>query len=542
MDSELESCERLLLDHKRQPFAVRTVANIHSTERFSRNVPTAGWHPVDTSVKISKISEIVERFGGAQLYGDDPSLAVRELIQNARDAVNACRSLEGLYPTEGRIDVALRPTDEGVWLDVIDTGIGMSRYVLTEVLLDFGNSLWKSSELRGEWEHLGATGFEPVGKFGIGFFSVFMLGSRVVLTTSRYEAKANEAPQWLLDFSNTYKLRPTLREPSGSEKLKRHGTKVSVLLHQNQLHKLLRSHPNNRIKPRNLTLSELCAQLAPALDVDLFTTTEEKTTQTIRANDWLDIDDLTLLKRIAPRLANNDKRLESIAPLHKILNEAGETIGRIGLPIRGHRHAYISCTGTYKGIYTGDVEGITGIINCINQSDLARHDTQPALKLKEYLGWLTEHIEPLTNNKNLTLQDHAILAGIGVNKNKVLIGSLTDTLVNKHELAEHCKELEKLIHHDFQIIFEEDDEVLPNEFRSSLALFDNLLLTDSLAPEDWIEELLSEDPGLSFSIHDTIEEALHLSWKAFTTSEEDAVIGTVQGKEIIRACTVYKRT
>ncbi|WEK29129.1 MAG: ATP-binding protein [Candidatus Pseudomonas phytovorans] len=541
LDSELESCERLLLDHQRQLFAVRTVANIHSTERFSRNVPTAGWHPVDTSVKISNISEIVERFGGTQLYGDEPSLALRELIQNARDAVNACRSLEGLYPTEGRIDVALRSTQEGVWLDVVDTGIGMSRYVLTEVLLDFGKSLWKSSELRGEWEHLGATGFEPVGKFGIGFFSVFMLGSRVVLTTSRYEAKANEAPQWVLDFSDTYKLRPTLREPGGNEKLKRHGTKVSVLLHANILEKLLQNPSSTRKKPLKLSLAEICAQLAPSLDVDLFTTTDGKTTQAIKANDWLDIDDLALLKRISPHLANNSKHIENSTPLHELLNESGKIIGRIGVRLRSHRYTPITCAGSYKGIYTGYVEGITGIINCTNQSDLARHSTHPEITLKEYLKWLAEHVEPIIESKDLALQDHALIAGLGANPKKIIIGTIDGKLINTKELAAHCKGLKTLIHHDFQISFEEDDEVLPSDFRSSLILNDNLLLTDSIAPANWIKKLLSEDPNLIFSISDTIEDTLHLAWKEFSISEKDAVIGTVQGEKIIRNCTVYER-
>ena len=36
---------------------------------------------------------------------------------------------------------------EGFWLHVSDTGLGMSRYVLTEVLLDFGNSLWREESV-----------------------------------------------------------------------------------------------------------------------------------------------------------------------------------------------------------------------------------------------------------------------------------------------------------------------------------------------------------------------------------------------------------
>ena len=39
--------------------------------------------------------------------------------------------------TEGRIDVEIESVEGEDWLHVTDTGIGMSRYVLTRVLLDW---------------------------------------------------------------------------------------------------------------------------------------------------------------------------------------------------------------------------------------------------------------------------------------------------------------------------------------------------------------------------------------------------------------------
>ena len=540
LDAELEASERLLLDHKREQFAVRSVANIHSTERFSRNVPTEGWHPIDTSVKISNISAIVERFGGAQLYGEEPRLALRELIQNARDAINACRSLGGLYPTEGRIDVALRSTDEGVWLDVIDTGIGMSRYVLTDVLLDFGKSLWKSGELRGEWEQLSTTEFESVGKFGIGFFSVFMLGSRVLLTTSRYEPKIGEPPQWVLDFSNSYKFRPTLREPSSHERLKRHGSKVSVLLHSDTLENLIKRPSFYARSQPNLSLAEICSHLAPTLDIDLHVTTNGVTTQAITAKDWIAIDEVSLLKRIDLRFTGS-KRPENITPLQHIKNGSGEIIGRIGIPLERDYGSDITCAGTHKGIYTGEISGITGVINSTNQFDLARKSAHPELSLSEYLTWIKTHVEPIIESQRLSLRSHSILASLGANKEKVIIGSINGNLLNKQTLAKHCESLTKLMHFDYPVSFEEDDDVLPNDFRSSFTLDKDILLTDSLRTESWIKKILSEDPILYHSIYDLLEEALHISWGKFEESEEEAVVGTVQGQQIFRPCTIYKR-
>lgn len=156
------------------------VAGSHSPDIFANYVPTDNWHPVDTSIKVTDIKTLVERFGGENLYGETfygelCSVVIRELLQNAVDAVHACRALKGLGPDEGEIEVALEEVSEGHWLHVTDTGIGMSRYVLTEVLLDFGRSLWRGADLRGEWCGLGSSGFEAIGQFGIGFFSIFML-------------------------------------------------------------------------------------------------------------------------------------------------------------------------------------------------------------------------------------------------------------------------------------------------------------------------------------------------------------------------------
>ncbi|MFW9088101.1 HD domain-containing protein, partial [Pseudomonas sp. P2758] len=179
IDNELKSANRILLDLHRPQLAARSVALSYSPEAFSRNVATSGWHPVDTSIKITDIKTMVDRFGGEKLYGRDPVYALRELIQNSVDAIHACRSLGGLGEDEGEIDVKCEPFGENYWLQVTDTGIGMSRYVLTDILLDFGRSLWRSGDVRGEWKNLASTSFEAIGQFGIGFFSVFMLGQRV---------------------------------------------------------------------------------------------------------------------------------------------------------------------------------------------------------------------------------------------------------------------------------------------------------------------------------------------------------------------------
>ena len=76
----------------------------------------------------------------------------------------------------GLIKVGFRSDAEQTWLFVEDNGIGMSEQVLTGPLLDFGASFWRSPLAMEEFPGLMAAGMHAIGRFGIGFFSVFMLG------------------------------------------------------------------------------------------------------------------------------------------------------------------------------------------------------------------------------------------------------------------------------------------------------------------------------------------------------------------------------
>ena len=146
-----------------------------------------------------------------------------------------------LGETEGEVEVRAEPADgDDWWLHVTDTGIGMSRHVLTNVLLDFGNSLWRSDLLRDELPGLARSGFDAVGQFGIGFYSVFMLGSQVRVTTRRFErSERDDAEQWLLTFEDGLQGRPMLARATGKDRLQRHGTQISIKLGAERLARMI---------------------------------------------------------------------------------------------------------------------------------------------------------------------------------------------------------------------------------------------------------------------------------------------------------------
>jgi HSP90 family molecular chaperone len=111
---------------------------------------------------------------------------LRELIQNAADSVRARQALQEGF--RGVVEVRVSP--DGREIAVKDDGVGMGVNVLTGALLDFGRSLWESEELSTVLPGLQAVGFRPTGRFGIGFFSVFIWADQVDIVSRARGASA----------------------------------------------------------------------------------------------------------------------------------------------------------------------------------------------------------------------------------------------------------------------------------------------------------------------------------------------------------------
>ncbi|MDF3142526.1 MULTISPECIES: ATP-binding protein [unclassified Streptomyces] len=225
IDQELKAVDALLHDLGRTRLAARAVAGVDSPERFAELFRVQDWRPIDATVKVSDVPALVRNLGGEQLYGDAPEVAVRELIQNAQDAVLARRALQPGFP-DGRVEVRLAETDGSWCLEVSDNGVGMDEEILLHGLLDFGSSGWSSARVRNRLPGLASGGFQPSGRFGIGFFSVFLLGDRVELITRRYDGSLADARRIAFDGPAS---RPLLT-PLSTQDWVPEGTTVRVML------------------------------------------------------------------------------------------------------------------------------------------------------------------------------------------------------------------------------------------------------------------------------------------------------------------------
>ena len=422
IDPEVRDAQTLMRDTGRTAFAAVSVEHVGSPEAFATNVRTAGWEPVNVAPKIGDVPKVIANLGGAILYGDRPVLALRELLQNAADAVRALSMLGEIEPREGEIEIALARDRDLIWLHVTDTGIGMSRHVLTEVLLDFGHSLWSSESLRTELPGLASKGFKAIGRFGIGFFSVFMLGRKVVVTTRRFSRSSNDdGDQWLLEFSDGLEGRPTLRRPASNEALRRPGTRVSVALDHRTLKKPNRAAFNLRFDETDFrrevlfkmatllwrsteqsksddvrrvvagfwpTLSDdfrhVVAGLCPTLDVTVrVKIAAEDSVTVVTPGDWQTLKPEHLLNRLY-----KGSLLKVPDTLIDLRDPSGVLLGRIG-----HAGSFHHAILTYAGLRSGTVPNLAGVVLGHNNLDLARNESQPVPSHEAWQHWAEAWID-----------------------------------------------------------------------------------------------------------------------------------------------------
>jgi Histidine kinase-, DNA gyrase B-, and HSP90-like ATPase len=404
-DRELRQVDTLLQDLNRPyRFAARGVAGVESPARLVRHIPTQDWVPIDARVQVSNVAALIQNLGGEQLYGKDDKVPLRELIQNASDAVRARRMLRNRPGTWGDIIVRLGKDETGDWIEVEDEGVGMSTAVLTGPFLDFGKSFWDTAMMREEWPRLQASGFQSSGKYGIGFFSAFMWGDRVRVTTRRLGDAERETQ--ILEFSGGLQSRPILRKAREPEFIN-DGTKVRVWLREPPASsKGLLSRYGGRGGP--WILKELCAWLCPCIDVNLYVEEENGRRElAVAAGDWITMDGVQLIKRVFfdsylgfDEEGNSESKrrlLRAAKNFHLLKDVSGNVVGRASITrnvfnIR-ERTGVITTIG---GLHNGEMNRIAGVL--IGSSTRASRDIAiPIVESSELARWASEQAALILN-------------------------------------------------------------------------------------------------------------------------------------------------
>ena len=121
------------------------------------------------TIEYDKVKKILM---GTELY-DQQTMFLRELIQNSRDACKLreqyCNSLSIDYKPK----ILIKYDEDIKELTIQDNGIGMNEATVNNFFIKIGNSPYSKKHESKEFT------FSPIGNFGIGILSVFMVSNEI---------------------------------------------------------------------------------------------------------------------------------------------------------------------------------------------------------------------------------------------------------------------------------------------------------------------------------------------------------------------------
>jgi len=478
IDKELKEVDSLLTDTNRPRLQAIGVASIDEPTRLSKLVTVNGWQPIDTRIKVTNVAKLVGSLGGSQLYGENISVPLRELIQNSSDAIRARRIIENEEPEFGTINICFGKDSDGSFIEIEDNGIGMSPKVLSGPFLDFGESFWGTSLMHQEIPQLEYKGFQSTGKYGIGFFSVFMWGNKVSVASKRFEAGRDET--LILEFNEGLNSRPILRKAKAEEVIKDGGTRVKVWLSSSKtFDKLLEVKDKKRSK---ITKLELIESLCPSIDCNIVLAEDNKKNKIISANDWVSIPPIDFIKRIIGKskyksLSKSQQiQLEKISSnMEVIKNKKREIVGRAFLYIEEDRKDGLVLEGivTVGGFKTTGLTGLIGIFKGRNIR-ASRDVGVPIISDEELSKWANNQsgkLQALDLDEENQIACASHIRHCGGLTNKFKIAYHKDGTLNYEQLVDKLKSLDTdLIYvvHDAAISIYERENKCNIEFNDNV--------------------------------------------------------------------------
>ena len=162
------------------------------------------------NVSVENIFPLIKKF----LYSDH-EIFLRELVSNATDATLKLKHLTTIGETDavyGNPVIEVKIDKEGKKLHIIDQGLGMSA---EEVEKYINQIAFSGAEEFLEKYKDSAKDSGVIGHFGLGFYSAFMVASKVEIITKSY--KDEPAAHWTCDGSPEFTLIPSDKTDRGSE-------------------------------------------------------------------------------------------------------------------------------------------------------------------------------------------------------------------------------------------------------------------------------------------------------------------------------------
>jgi len=164
------------------------------------------------SINSENILPIIKKW----LYSD-ADIFVRELVSNAADAITKLNRLDNLgeanLPEDEAFAIEIELDKEARTIKFIDNGVGMTADEIKKYInqiafsgaTDFVNRYKEKMDAEGE----------IIGHFGLGFYSAFMVASKVEIDSLSYRADAQPA-HWLCEGGIEFEISAGTRTNRGT--------------------------------------------------------------------------------------------------------------------------------------------------------------------------------------------------------------------------------------------------------------------------------------------------------------------------------------
>ena len=162
-------------------------------------------------VQTENVLPIIKRF----LYSDQ-EIFLRELASNAVDATQKMETIAntGGYDEDlGDLTIKVEVDKENKTLSITDRGIGMTEDEVEKYINEIAFS--SAGEFMEQFQNEQAKG-QIIGKFGLGFYSAFMVADKVELTTLSHQEGAQPV-KWTGTGESTYQIEEAEKTDRGTE-------------------------------------------------------------------------------------------------------------------------------------------------------------------------------------------------------------------------------------------------------------------------------------------------------------------------------------
>ena len=188
------------------------------------------------SINTENIFPIIKKF----LYSDN-EIFLRELVSNAVDATQKVKRLASLghYAKDlGDLKVKVAVDKDAKTITISDSGIGMTAEEIKKYINQVAFS--GATEFMEKFKEAKDAN-EIIGRFGLGFYSAFMVADKVEIQTLSYQDGAEPA-RWICDGSTSFEISEGNKTERGTDVILYINAESEEFLEENRIETILNKY------------------------------------------------------------------------------------------------------------------------------------------------------------------------------------------------------------------------------------------------------------------------------------------------------------